>query len=157
VTGDQPEIEKISSLPSSDDQKGAPEGFFSQYQSEQDRLTVRDIVMDKDSKIFDVFNPNDNLIRDNNGLDISKTIHMSLSSENKGNVSNIPFLQKYATATKAISDFWLETVKLPMSSENFQQLQYSQTVDIEFHQKFNDKQGLIKWPHITINTLTKVI
>lgn len=149
-------IKEISSLPSPEDREGAPSGFFAQYASEQKRLTVKDIVTTKPSKIFNVFNPNDNLIRDNKGLEIIDTTHITLDSDNEGIVGNIPFLQKHATATKVVSDFWLETVKLPMSGENFKQLQYSQNTVIEFHQKFNDKQGLIKWPHITVNTLTKV-
>lgn len=151
-----PTINAISSMPSLIDQDGAPVDFFSQYTDEQERLTVKDIVTKKDSKIFDVFNPNDNLIRDNKGLEILDTTHMTLDSDNEGSVDNIPFLQKHAAATKVVSDFWLETVKLPMSGKKIQQLQYSQKIDIEFHQRFNGKKGLIKWPHITVNTLTKV-
>lgn len=151
-----PTIKEISSLPSPEDQKGAPIGFFAQFASEQKRLTVKDIVTKKPSKIFNVFNPNDNLVRDNKGLEIIDTIHMTLDSDNEGVVGNIPFLQRYATATKVVSNFWLETVKLPMSGKNFQQLQYSQNTGIEFHQKFTDTDGLITWPHITVNTLTKV-
>ena len=79
-----------------------------------------------------------------------------IDSDNEGNVSNIPFLQKHAKATNVFSDFWLSTVKMPMSDKTYQQLQYSQNVGIEFHQKFKGKQGLISWPHITVNTLTKV-
>jgi hypothetical protein len=151
-----PTIKDISSSPSPEDREGAPEDFFAQYDSELERLTVTDIVINEDSMIFNVLNPNDNLIRDNKGLEFLNTIHIELDSENSGTVGNIPFLQKHATATKATSDFWLSTVKLPMSGKNFQQLQYSQTIDIEFLQKFNGEEGLIKWPHITINTLTKV-
>jgi len=81
---------------------------------------------------------------------------MSLDSKNEGTVGNIPFLQKHAKATDVFSDFWLSTVKLPMSEKPYQQLQYSQNVGISFHEKFNGKQGLINWPHITINTLTKI-
>ncbi|MCE7991928.1 MAG: hypothetical protein HEP71_08105 [Roseivirga sp.] len=152
----EPTIGKISSLPSEEDRQGAPKGFFSQFNSEQQRLTVQDIVIKEPSKIFDVFNPNDNLIRDNKGLEVLDSTHIALSSENEGSVDNIPFIKTHANATSAYSDFWLETVKLPMSGENFQQLQYSQNVGIEFHRKFNGKPGLITWPHITINTLAKV-
>lgn len=151
-----PEFKEISSMPSAVDQDGAPIGFFAQFQSEQDRLTVTDIVIKEESKIFNVFNPNDNLVRDNKGLEFIETVRMTLDSDNEGNVSNIPFLQKHAKATNVFSDFWLSTVKLPMSGKTYQQLQYSQNVGIEFHQKFNGKQGLISWPHITVNTLTKV-
>ena len=153
---DAPDFKEISSMPSAVDQDGAPDGFFDQFQKEQDRLTVTDIVIKEESKIFDVFNPNDNLVRDNKGLKFYDTIHMALDSENEGMVGNIPFLQKHAKATNVHSDFWLSTVKLPMSEETYQQLQYSQQVGISFHQKFNGKQGVISWPHVTVNTLTKI-
>lgn len=156
TTKSGPDFKEISSMPSEEDQDGAPRGFFDQFESEQERLTVQDIVIGEPSKIFNVYNPNDNLVRDNKGLEIQDTIHMTLDSKNKGSVGNIPFLQKHAMATNVFSDFWLQTIKLPMSGKTSQQLQYSQTVDIEFHQKFNGKEGLIKWPHVTVNTLTKI-
>lgn len=80
------------------------------------------------------------------------TVHIALDSENEGTVGNIPFLQKHAKATNVLSDFWLSTVKLPMSNETYHQLQYSQKVGISFHERFNGKHGLINWPHVTINT-----
>ncbi|PHR26107.1 MAG: hypothetical protein COA38_15655 [Fluviicola sp.] len=151
-----PVFKEISSMPSAVDQDGAPLGFFDQFDDEQKRLTATDIVIKQDSLIFNVKNPNDNLVRDNKGLKFIDTIHMSLDSKNEGTVGNIPFLQKHAKATDVFSDFWLSTVKLPMSEKPYQQLQYSQNVGISFHEKFNGKQGLINWPHITINTLTKI-
>lgn len=151
-----PEFSEISSLPSAQDQQGAPEDFFSQFVSEQDRLTVQDIVIKEPSKIFNVYNPNDNLVRDNKGLEVVNTTHVVLDSRNAGSVDNIPFIKTHANATSARSDFWLQTVKLPMSGKNFQQLQYSQNVGITFHKRFDNKPGLITWPHITINTLVKV-
>jgi hypothetical protein len=151
-----PVLKEISSMPTAVDQDGAPIGFFDQFQSEQDRLTVTDIVIKEESKIFNVFDPNDNLVRDNKGLEFVDTVHIALDSENEGMVGNIPFLQKHAKATNVFSNFWLSTVKLPMSDETYQQLQYSQKVGIDFHRRFKGKQGLICWPHVTINTLTKI-
>ena len=149
-----PDIADITTHPRVDP-KDLPKNFLDQYVSEQNRLTIHDIVTDKESMIFNVVNPNENLQRDNNGLEILKTTHIKLDSENQGDVSNIPFLVKHANATRFTCDFWLEKIKLPMSGQTFEQLQYSQTVDIEFHKKFNDEMGLIKWPHVTVNTLTK--
>ncbi|GAB5526616.1 MAG: hypothetical protein Roseis2KO_44880 [Roseivirga sp.] len=151
-----PHLPEISSMPSAQDQQGAPDGFFAQFQNEQDRLTVQDIVIKEPSKIFNVYNPNDNLVRDNKGLEIYETTHIALSSDNEGSVDNIPFIKTHANATSAQTDFWLQTVKLPMSGKNFQQLQYSQNVGIAFHKRFDNTPGRITWPHITINTLAKI-
>ncbi|WDE00811.1 heme-binding protein [Thalassomonas actiniarum] len=150
-----PEVPDISSLPSEADQAGMPEGFLKQYENEQERLTVYDIVTKQNSKIFNVANPNDNLKRDNNGLEVVSTTHISMDSENGGGINNIPFIVKHANATRFQCDFWLQTIKLPMSGQTFEELQYSQNVDIEFHKRFSDKSGLITWPHVTVNTLTK--
>ncbi|NQZ07287.1 MAG: hypothetical protein HRT35_09005 [Algicola sp.] len=155
VTFTRPSIPDICTTPSKSDQVGMPPDFLAQYQQEQKKQTIYDIVAKEDSLIFNVFNPNQNLQRDNNGLDVIKTTHIALDSDNEGGVINIPFIVKHANATRFTADFWLQTIKLPMSGDNFEQLQYSQTVDIEFHKKFNGEPGLITWPHVTINTLTK--
>ncbi|WDE03624.1 hypothetical protein SG34_019865 [Thalassomonas viridans] len=150
-----PEIPDISALPSEQDQTGMPAGFLKQYEDEQEKLTVYDIVTKQNSKIFNVANPNDNLRRDNNGLEVVKTTHISMDSENGGGINNIPFIVRHANATRFQCDFWLQTINLPMSGQTFEQLQYSQNVDIEFHKRFSDKAGLITWPHVTVNTLSK--
>lgn len=85
--------------------------------------------------------------------DIVETVSILLSSKNDGGVLNIPFITKFANATKFEATFWLETVKAEDGS-TFQQLQYSQITDLEFHKKFSNS-GLIVWPHSNINTLVK--
>ncbi|MCK5867265.1 MAG: hypothetical protein KAG14_02615 [Mycoplasmataceae bacterium] len=150
-----PIIPDIASHPSALHLIGAPTNFLEPYRIQQERLTIKDIVTGENSMLFNVINPNDNLQRDNNGLDILKTTHIALDSQKAGGITNIPFIVKHANATRFKCDFWLETIKLPMSNQNFEQLQYSQIVDIEFHKKFNGEAGLISWPHVTINTLTK--
>ena len=155
VTDGAPIIPDISSLPSTLDLEGAPDKFLAQYKNEQLRLTVDDIVTKQKSKIFNAYNPNENLQRDNNGLEILNTTHITLDSKNGGGINNIPFIVKHANATRFQCDFWLQTIKLPMSGQTFEQLQYSQTVELEFHKRFNGEPGLIRWPHVTVNTLTK--
>jgi hypothetical protein len=72
-----------------------------------------------------------------------------------GGVNNIPFVTKQANATEVSSTFWIYELneKLP-NGEPKMLLQYSQTVMLEFFDR-PDGQGLIKWPHISINTLEK--
>lgn len=78
--------------------------------------------------------------------DIIHTEIMSVSTHPNGGVANIPFIAQNANAAFVKADFWIETVK-PPSGPNHMQLQYSQTVLLNF-------DGL-SWPHVTIATLTK--
>ncbi len=113
---------------------------------------------------LDVANPNATLRQDlekqaGEGFEITKTITMVLDSNNNGGISNIPFIVKHANATRMQAVFWLEKVRNKKSGQEFNQLQYTQIIDLEFHRKFMKNQsdpkakGLITWPHITINTM----
>ncbi|WP_440056567.1 heme-binding protein (plasmid) [Pseudoalteromonas sp. T1lg65] len=77
------------------------------------------------------------------------------SSLASGGVNNIPFITKQANATEVSAIFWIYelTEKLP-NGEPRMLLQYTQTVMLEFFER-KDGQGLIKWPHVSINTLEK--
>ena len=52
-----------------------------------------------------------------------------------------------AKATKVTAVFWLETVKGEGGHSNFLQLQYTQTVFLDFNG--------VRWPHVTVATLHK--
>lgn len=64
-----------------------------------------------------------------------------------GPVANLPFPIGQAKVSGFKATFWLETVTLPDRS-HFMQLQYSQTVLLEF-------SGAL-WPHIAVATLVKL-
>jgi hypothetical protein len=64
-----------------------------------------------------------------------------------GGVGNIPFLTTNATATTVLATFWIEKVKNPNGSGTFLQLQYVQTVLLNF-------LGF-SWPHVSVATLVK--
>ena len=73
---------------------------------------------------------------------------------------NIPFIVKHADTPRMQSIFWLEKVRNKKTGQEFDQLQYTQIIDIIFHHQFAkdgkpDPDKLILWPHITINTLVK--
>jgi hypothetical protein len=92
------------------------------------------------------------------GQDIVETTVLSISSKlgvvpvpsAGGGVANIAFLAgnaaPNAVAAEIDATFWIETVKSP-SGETFQQLQYSQTVLLNFN-------GL-SWPHVSVATLKR--
>lgn len=86
------------------------------------------------------------------GLNIVETRTLSLSTSNKGSrISDTPFITKYANVTDMEFTLWLETIKLD-NGNPIKQLQYKQKIIIEFDLTKDGKQ-IVKWPHITVNTL----
>jgi hypothetical protein len=74
-----------------------------------------------------------------------------------GRITNIPFINVNANATTLTAVFWLETVQNNDGS-TFKQLQYTQTVILDFPVFGHDKGSpaeQIKWPHIVVATLRK--
>ena len=64
-----------------------------------------------------------------------------------GGVENIPFLTTNATAATVLATFWIERVKHPSGIGHFMQLQYVQTVLLNFL--------TLSWPHVSVATLVK--
>jgi hypothetical protein len=64
-----------------------------------------------------------------------------------GSVGNIPFLTTNANAATVLATFWIEKVRHPSGIGHFMQLQYVQTVLLNF-------LGL-SWPHVSVATLVK--
>jgi len=106
-----------------------------------------------------VDNPNSVLQASLQGQDIVETTVLSISSKlgvvpvpsAGGGVANIAFLAGNAApnalAAEIEATFWIETVKGP-SGETFQQLQYSQTVLLNFNR--------LSWPHVSVATLRRL-
>ena len=93
-------------------------------------------------------NPNQALI---DALSIqapSNYIALTVSSANgNGVVSNIRFEQQYSNVTRYDFTCWLESFD---GGTSFPQLQYSQTITL-----LPVRGGLVSFPHVTANTLTK--
>ena len=73
-------------------------------------------------------------------------------------ISNIPFVQREANVTEMHADFWIMELDKHDESEPTEFImQYSQTVYLEFFESDDkDEKGkLIRWPHVSINTLRK--
>lgn len=87
------------------------------------------------------------------GQTITKTVVLSVSTKadpaqlTGGGLLNIPFLDSNAKATQMDAVFWIETVLQPDGKTTFMQLQYTQTVVLDFLK--------IRWPHISVATLIK--
>ncbi len=73
-----------------------------------------------------------------------------------GGILNIPFISNTANATQMRSIFWLH--ELSDKDENGDPvmiLQYAQIVMLEFFKRRDEQPGLIKWPHVSINTMRR--
>ena len=73
-----------------------------------------------------------------------------------GGVENIPFLKTNADAATVFATFWIEEIQGATPEENFQQLQYVQTVFLNFP-VINPPAppDLLSWPHVSVATLRK--
>ncbi|MBQ4849885.1 heme-binding protein [Pseudoalteromonas sp. MMG012] len=72
-----------------------------------------------------------------------------------GGVNNIPFVVRQANADQVEATLWIyELTEKHPNGEPKMLLQYSQIVMLDFFER-RDGQGLIKWPHVSINTLEK--
>lgn len=89
------------------------------------------------------------------GYEVVRSIKFSFSSENSGGILNIPFIKNRADTVFMESTFWLETVRVRGTNQEFDQLQYTQTIGIDFHHFEHGNPKLIGWPHVTVNTLVK--
>jgi len=70
-----------------------------------------------------------------------------------GAISNIPFINCQASTTKVTAFFWIQKVLIEGQPRFL--LQYAQRVLLEFLNRVDGQPGLIRWPHITINTLIR--
>jgi len=83
------------------------------------------------------------------GPAVRSTVHFSMDSrKGTGGILNTDFITKRADTRDFTADIWVEDI-----GNNKKQLQYAETASIFFH--FLDKFE-INWPHIMVNTLTKV-
>ncbi|TDX33639.1 heme-binding protein [Rhodovulum visakhapatnamense] len=73
-----------------------------------------------------------------------------------GGILNIPFVVDEANATSMRSIFWIHKVKGTSPDKPRMLLQYAQFVFLDFFPRGDGSPGLIRWPHISINTMEKV-
>jgi hypothetical protein len=105
---------------------------------------------------FNQSNPNSFLTKTLGNQKIIAMTTILLSTNNKdGGILNIPFIKQNVNATKMDSTFWIETIQNPTPGKpDIMQLQYTQTINLVFPPTGSNTP--IIWPHVTVNTLTKV-
>jgi hypothetical protein len=98
-----------------------------------------------------VKNPNRVLTQAIAGQEIVNTLVLRVHATNAKlegvGTANTFFLVENASANRVEATFWIETVKRPHNPGHFRQLQYSQTVMLDFN-------GL-RWPHVSVATLRR--
>ena len=88
---------------------------------------------------------------------VVKTTILSVSTKfEQAGIVNIPFIEKHADATEMHSTFWvMETNDTAEDGQPVFIMQYMQVVMLEFFERFDGEPGLIKWPHVSFNTMRR--
>lgn len=74
----------------------------------------------------------------------------------KAGINNIPFIERQADASEMQATFWIEELEeVDANGKPILQMQYSQLVMLDFFDR-PDGTGLIRWPHVSINTLRRI-
>lgn len=103
--------------------------------------------------VFDPTIPNDLLVKGNNGVDFIQTRTLHVDTENAtAGIHNIPFIVKQANATKMTFTMWISEVRENDGSKALR-MQYSQVILLDFFPSPENPKQLIRWPHVSINTL----
>ncbi len=108
--------------------------------------------------LFDPTDPSALLNAANQGVDIERTTVLEVDSTiATGGIVNIPFIVRQANAATMKSTFWIqELADLHDDGEPKLRLQYLQVVILDFFPRRDGSPGLIRWPHVSINTMEKV-
>ncbi|MCR9200958.1 MAG: heme-binding protein [Planctomycetaceae bacterium] len=94
----------------------------------------------------------------NAGVSIKRTTTLHVDTEvESGGIVNIPFIERQADAASMNSTFWIQELEDTDEDGNARlRLQYLQVVILDFFPRRDGLPGLIRWPHISINTMERV-
>lgn len=108
--------------------------------------------------LFNPVSPNELLKEANQGVDIVRTTEFEFNTKfGTGGINNIPFIERQVDASEMHCKFWLqELAETDAQGKPKLRLQYTQTVMLDFFPRQDGQDGLIKWPHVSINTLEKI-
>jgi hypothetical protein len=99
----------------------------------------------------------------NQGVNVVKTTTLTVDSTiPTGGIANIPFVVRKANAAFMKSTFWIqELAEKDVNGDPKLRLQYLQVVMLDFFPRRDGFPGccpgLIRWPHVSINTLDKQV
>lgn len=89
---------------------------------------------------------------------IKKTTELVLDTDvMEGGIHNIPFIERQADAALMRSTFWImELDEEGPCGDPRLMLAYSQFIFLDFFTRRDGRDGLIRWPHVSINLMEKV-
>ncbi len=92
------------------------------------------------------------------GVQVRRTTVLAVDTATQtGGISNIPFVVQQADARRMVSTFWIhELAGTDAAGKPRFLMQYLQDVALDFFPRTDGQPGLIRWPHVSINTLEKV-
>jgi hypothetical protein len=106
---------------------------------------------------FDPTQPQTLLDLGNAGVNVTRTTVLELDTSNPtAGISNIPFVERQADASSMKSTFWIQELAPDTDGVVALRMQYLQIVMLDFFPRRDGLPGKIGWPHVSINTLTKV-
>jgi len=143
-----PQIPNVNGLPI-----GVPQNLDSGYLSPYKHFNDNPF-----QGVFEPVQPSKLLTDANDGIDIVRTTKLEVDTAvESGGVVNIPFIVKQANAADMKSTFWIqELAEQDASGKPKLRLQYLQVVLLDFFDRRDGLPGLIRWPHVSINTMEKV-
>lgn len=108
--------------------------------------------------VFDPTLPNELLKATNSDVTIVNTTRIEVNTNvESGGIVNIPFILKQANVAQMNFTLWIhELAEKDSQGQPRLRLQYSQQVMLDFFPSKDDPSTLIRWPHVSINTLEKV-
>jgi hypothetical protein len=114
------------------------------------------VVTDPSFAGFDPTKPHELLVGTIPGT-VKRTTKLVVSTKvETGGIVNIPFIVKQANAAEMISTFWICEMEETDACGNPRLImQYLQIVLLDFFGRGDGMPGLIRWPHVSINTMEK--
>lgn len=108
--------------------------------------------------IFDPVDPTALLRAANAGVAIKRTTTLTFDTTlQDGGIVNIPFIKRQADSSEMKATFWIQELEeLDGEGRPKLRLQYAQVVMLDFFPRRDGLPGLIRWPHVSINTLEKL-
>ena len=141
----KPTIPDISGLPI-----GGPTDLSHAYLAPYSHFNINPF-----ENLFDPVNPNSLLQAALQTMPVARStiLHVDTSLQDAG-IVNIPFIVKQANATEMKFTMWIhELEETDDKGKPILVMQYSQVVSLDFFERKDGQPGLIKWPHVSINTL----
>lgn len=144
--------------PSIPNVNGLPEGVSQDFENSPYLAPYKHFHDNPFQGLFDPVNPALLLAEANKDVEIVRSTRLEVDTtiENAG-IVNIPFIVREANAASMQSTFWIqELAEKDEYGDPKLRLQYVQVIFLDFFPRRDGAPGLIRWPHVSINTMERV-